>query len=256
MVKLKMILIFVSSLFVSMPSQALSLNGITEFSNVLHLNAATRGVIQSIEVKPGQRITKGDVLIRLDDTAHQASLQRNNAIASSLEPDVTIAQLEFERAEELYALDSLSQVDLQNAENKLVRAQGDYQAAQAEAQIAAYDLKQTVLIAPFDGRVLEVHVSAAQYVDPAVENVRLVTLADSRRMIAVAEIGANQWSASLINKPATVKVQNRQLNGKVSFLSFKPETGASGGQIYRLHVSFATGTPIPAGLPVAVEIQD
>ncbi len=239
-------------------AQALSLNGTTEFGTRVELNAATRGVIRNVEVSPGQRVKQGAVLLKLDDTPHRATLSRTQAIARGLKPDVDIARLEMERAEELYALDSLSQVDLQNADNKLTRAEGALQAAEADRIAAEYELGRTVLTAPFDGRVLAVHVSSGQYVDPGVETTPLLTLVDSRNMIAVASIGGEQWRVSLLGQAARVRYRDKDYSGRISHLSLAPVQGTAGtgSASFLLHVAFTTDEPIPAGFPVSIDISN
>jgi len=65
------------------------------------------------------------------------------------------AQLELERAEELYDRDSLSQVALKTAENVLTEADGAYQVAIADKVLAEYQLKNAAITSPFNGQVLE-----------------------------------------------------------------------------------------------------
>ncbi|MCK4710569.1 MAG: biotin/lipoyl-binding protein, partial [Gammaproteobacteria bacterium] len=57
------LIILVGSLLYLPVSQALNLNGFTRFGSLVELNARVSGVVQSIKVKPGQRVKKGDVLI-------------------------------------------------------------------------------------------------------------------------------------------------------------------------------------------------
>lgn len=235
---------------------ALSLQGETDYAAIAHLNAATQGLVKTINVKTGQRVSKGDVLIVLDDTTQQALLKRARAIAQALKPDVTIAALELERAQELYALDSLSQVDLQNAENKLARAEGEYAAAEADAAIAAYHLQQTRIKAPFDGRVLAIHTNQSAYVDPAVETARLVTMADTRRLLVKAAITPQQWSATLANKPAKLSYQGTTYRGTVSHVDLQGQQQGDGSLRYRVHASFDTAQLIPAGMPVTLDIAE
>ena len=196
------------------------------------------------------------MLITLDDTTHRARLKRASAIAKALEPDVTIAALELERAEELYALESLSQVDLQNAENKLSRAEGEFEAAEADSEMAAYHLQQTVVSAPIDGRVISIHTNQSAYVDPGVEMARLITLADTRRLIVKARISPHQWSPALMNRTATMKYQGAVYRGKVSYVDLQGQTQMDGKTIYHVHASFETAKLIPAGMPVTLDIAE
>ena len=235
---------------------ALSLNGFTEFASVLELNTSTAGVVQSVHVVAGQQVKKGDLLLSLDSTPHQARLDRALSIEKSLFPLVETAQMELGRAEELYARDSLSQVDLKNAENALAESEGGYQAAKSEVVLARYELAQTALYAPLDGVVLALSTNASRYVDPAVSGDTLVTLVADKKMKAIALVTSDQWNPALINKPASVTYRKRSYKGTVSFLGLKRIKQASGLPAYEVHVSFDADRLIPAEMPVAIEIQD
>ena len=250
------IFILLSSLSYLPVSQALSLNGFTRFGSVVELNARVSGVVKSIKVKPGQRINKGDVLIALDVTPLQASLNKAVAIEKSLLPVVKTAELELQRAEELYDRDSLSQVALKNAENDLAQAEGLYQAAKAEKIIARYQFENALIYSPINGRVLQLHTNVDRFIDPAVSLDSLITLVKSQQMKAVALIKSDQWNASLMNKNATVFYGQQEFAGKVSFLGYERIKQSSSLPAYEIHVSFATNQLIPAEMPVTIEIKE
>ena len=250
------LLILFSGLIYYPASQALTLNGFTRFGSIVELNAKVSGVIQTIKVKPGQRVNKGDVLISLEITPLQASVDSAIAVEKSLLPVVETAQLELQRAEELYDRDSLSQVALKNAENSLAQADGHYQAAIAQRVIAVYQLKNATINSPINGRVLQLHTNIDQFVDPAVNLRSLVTLVKSQQMKAVALIKSEQWSGSLMNKPATVVFGKKQFSGKVSYLGYERIKQSSGLPAYEIHVSFVTDQLIPAEMPVTINIEE
>ena len=236
--------------------QALSLQGVSDFAASMQLNAASAGVVQSIMVKPGQTVKPGQLLIKLDDTAHQARLQRAEARQQSLLPAVTTAELEFERAQELYDRDSLSQVELTRAETSLLKAQGDHQAAAAEVKLAAHDLRMTEVVAPEHARVWQVLANQGLYVDPAVTSTPLLILVSSRQMKAVGLISPDQWDPALLNKKATVKYRQQSFDGIVSHLGMAHSDRAAAQPAYELHVIFDSRQILPAGMQVSIEVAD
>lgn len=243
-------------LMMAWPVQALTLNGYTDHSAVVNLNARNSGIVQIINVKQGQRVKKGDVLIKLDGIAQQANLRRSQAIEKSLLPMVETAQLELDRAFELYDRDSLSQVELKNAENKLAQAEGEYLAAQADTEMAAYQLANAVIRSPINGRVMNIHVSIAHYVDPSVQDSPMITLIDSQQMKAVALVNSEQWSSSLLNKNATVEYRNKKFSGKVGYIGYNRIKQPGGTSAYEIHITFKSDSLIPADMPVSIRISD
>ncbi len=235
---------------------ALSLNGVTEFGSITKINARSAAVIAEVAVSPGSRVKAGDLLLRFDATPHQARRDQTEARVKGLRPEVSIAELELERALELYDRDSLSEVELKKAENRLAAAQADLQAAEAELRLASYELQQTRITAPAAARVLSVDASAGQYVDPAVSSAALVSLVDARNMKAVAALTPEQWSPSLLNKKATVKFRGKTYTGEVSRIGLGHVQQANGQAAYQVEISFTTDNLIPAHMPVSIEINN
>ncbi len=238
------------------PAWALSLNGYTDFVNTQQINAGVSGSILSVHVKPGQKVLKGDLLVKLDATPYRIRLDKAQALERSLLPAAESARLELERAQELYDRDSLSEVELKNAENKLAEADGVHQAAQADSLLAEYDLNNCIIRSTIEGRVLEVNTNPSYYVDPAVQSTVLLTLVESHHMKAIALINPDQWSSALINKKATVKFRGKIFHGKVSYIGYKGEIKSSGLPAYEVQVTFNTSTLIPAEMPVSIEVPD
>ncbi len=250
------LIVIVFSLLNLSPAMALTLNGFSEFESVWKLNVSMAGVVQTINVQPGSPVMKGDILLKLDVTTYQARLKRAIAIEKSLLPVQQAAQLELERAEELYDRDSLSQVALKNAENTLAKAEGNLEAASANRIIAEYELANTVISSPVDGHILQLFTNISQFIDPSVTTSPLLTVVNSRRMKAVALINSEQWNDSLINRKATVKYRNKEYSGKVSYLGFKRIKQSGGLPAYEIHVSFEADQFIPAEMPVTLIIKD
>jgi len=243
-------------LFYLSPSLALTLNGNTSFASVIHLNSAVSGVVESVKVKAGQHVKKGDVLLVLNNIPYKARLDRAIANEKSLMPAVQTAEMELERASELYDRDSLSQVALKKAEMTLAQAEGAHQVALAEVVLARYQLSNSIIYSPVDGYVLEFFANRSMYVDPAVSVDPLLTLVENHLMKAVALINSDQWSPSLMNKEATIQYRNKPFNGKVNYLGSRRVQQSSGLPAYEIHVVFESDILMPAEMPVIIQIKD
>ena len=251
---LKKIIILLVLLPVS-SSWALELTATSLFSSVFELNPAVAGVIKSIQVTPGQQVKKGDVLIEMDDTPYISRLNRARAIESALLPEVNVSEVEYERAQELYDRDSLSQIALQNAENKYLKAQGLYQAARSDLELREYELSRTKLRAPEDAQVLDLRIKVGRYLDPGVNNSPIITLADTRKITAVARLKADQWKSTLINKKAAIKFRGKSFKGIVRSIGLINLDNLSKKKEYGLYVDFISNTDIPEKMPLTVTIK-
>ena len=241
--------------FLSGPLGAVELKGRTEFSGVFPLNSAVSGVVSDVLVQPGQRVKRDQLLLKLDDRPFQASVAAAKATVTMREPVRRQMLTELEKAQELYDRDSLALVELQNAENNLQIAEGELAAAEAQVDLASYQLSQTLLAAPADLLVLEVNTYPRHYINTEVSDQALIVLANHREMMAVTYLGPDQWDTGLIGKPAVVDYLGKEYRGKVIGLDYRRNSTASNADGFELRVLFVAGGEIPANMPVTIDIQ-
>jgi RND family efflux transporter MFP subunit len=102
------------------------------------------GVVREIEAKPGQTVAAQAVALRLDNTAQKLIHQR----AQSLHKAAVLEK-------KLAASGSGEQQELADAK---------VDAAKADLDLAAFQLEQTIVRAPFSGDVMRLNVSEGQFV--------------------------------------------------------------------------------------------
>ena len=111
------------------------------------------GNLTSLTVKAGQRVSKGQILGRVDDAGMSQQL-------ASLENQYTLAKTSFERQKNLWDKKIGSEIQFLQAQTQMVSAQKGV--AQMRAQ-----LSKTVIRAPFSGTIDEVFVEKGQIVAPS-----------------------------------------------------------------------------------------
>lgn len=116
------------------------------------ITAQIAGNVTAIAFRSGERVHRGQLLVRLDDSSQQAQLHADQA-------KLTLAQATLARAQKLYAAHAASQSDLQTAE-------ADAAAAQAAVEGDRATLRKLDIAAPFDGKAGIRAVSLGQYVSP------------------------------------------------------------------------------------------
>jgi RND family efflux transporter MFP subunit len=147
---------------------------VSRFSSVVAGEIA--GKVVSVDVQDGERVKRGDVLVRLRTQAHE--LLRNEAVARLEEAQarVALAESRLKRVRELFRSDTVSQQDLDDAvsEDTAWRERE----AQNRAQIDQLDLTLELLNvrAPFDGVVTRKLTEVGQWIvsgGPVVDMVSL-----------------------------------------------------------------------------------
>jgi len=141
--------------------------------------------IVAINVRAGQPVQKGDVLVRLDPEELQARLQQADAAVVAATAARDQAQTEWERVQGLYSQNAAAKIEFQRADTALKSAEAELEQAQQIRQAAAKSLSYTTIISPFDGIVIDKQVEVG---DMAAPQKTLLTMDAPTRMQLVASV--------------------------------------------------------------------
>ena len=155
-------------------SHYLEVQGSVDTKENILIQPEFQGTLVSLNVKAGQRVSKGQVLGRIDD----AGLSQQVA---SLENQYALAKTTFERQKNLWNQKIGSEMQYLQAQTQMVSAQ------RGVAQIKA-QLSKTVIKAPFSGTIDEVFVEKGQVVGPSAQGLmRIVNLSNMYVSTSVPE---------------------------------------------------------------------
>lgn len=153
--------------------------GTTLARESVSLHPSASGRVVEIGFSAGDRVEEGDVLLRLEDQAARSAL-------ASAEATLAEMQAAFDRQQQLEQSGSSSEAALQSARAALLRAE-------AERDLAAHELDNRVLRAPFGGVVSFTGLARGQLVDSST----LVTTLDDLSLIEVAFSVPERYMARL-----------------------------------------------------------
>ncbi|MCI4443030.1 MAG: efflux RND transporter periplasmic adaptor subunit [Lentimicrobium sp.] len=155
-------------------SHYLEIQGSVNTKEIILVQPEFQGTLVSLNVKAGQRVSKGQVLGRIDD----AGLSQQVA---SLENQYALAKTTFERQKNLWDQKIGSEMQYLQAQTQMISAQ------RGVAQIKA-QLSKTVVRAPFSGTIDEVFVEKGQVVAPSQQGLmRIVNLSNMYVSTSVPE---------------------------------------------------------------------
>lgn len=117
----------------------------------IELSTRVSGVVEDVLVSVGQKVKKGDLLLRLNKVIYQARIDEASADFDRTHADETDARSDLERAQELYSRTVSSTTELDAAKLRYNRAKSALSAAEARLRIAKINLADTELKAPIDG---------------------------------------------------------------------------------------------------------
>ena len=195
----------------SSPSQAdavLTASGYVVAQRKAAVASKATGRLERLNVVEGDRVKKGDVLARLEDSDIRASLDQARANLKLNEADLKDAIQWMGRAKTLLEKGVSSQADYDGAEARYNRVLAAIDVAKAVVGGAEVALENTLIRAPFDGTVLTKNADVGEMVAPMAASVSsrsaVVTMADMTSLQVEADVSESNIERITANQPCEI----------------------------------------------------
>jgi RND family efflux transporter MFP subunit len=167
----------------SASSEGISANGYVVARTRASVSAKILGRLATIAVHEGSRVRKGEVIATIEGADYEAAVRVAKAAETQYEVQLRQARRELARARTLRADGLTSEADLENAEARADGLDAQLQSARAQTALAAANLENTRIRAPFDGTVLRKDAEVGEIVAPSsagggLTRTAIVTMAD------------------------------------------------------------------------------
>jgi len=150
------------------------------------------GTLVYLAVEEGDRVKKGQVIARLDDSDVMASLKRARENLRVAEADLDDAKKNYDRMRAVIGTRAISQADYDAAEARYKRVISTIEAAKYAVTEAEVAVANTRIIAPFDGTVLKKNADVGEIVAPLAgaisSRAAVVTIADMSSLEVEADV--------------------------------------------------------------------
>ena len=150
------------------------------------------GTLVFLDVEEGDKVKKGQVIARLDDSDVAATLQRARENLRLAEADLYDAKKSLERQKTLLQRDLIAQAEYDAAEARYKRVVASIDAAKFAVKEAEVAVDNTRIVAPFDGTVLKKNADVGEIVAPlagaASSRAAVVTIADMSSLEVEADV--------------------------------------------------------------------
>ncbi|NEX61019.1 efflux RND transporter periplasmic adaptor subunit [Noviherbaspirillum galbum] len=156
------------------------INGSIQPERRADLRAEVSAIVLQVLKENGDAVKRGDLLVRLDDTAIRDSLTSSEEAARAASQTFEQSERQLQRLKTLRASGMASAQQLEDAEIRRNNAQSDLVAAKARSVQARQQLQRTEVRAPFDGIVSERKVSAGDTAQVGKELVKVIDPASMR----------------------------------------------------------------------------
>jgi RND family efflux transporter MFP subunit len=180
------------------PAAVVAFDGVVEAVRQTVVAAQVPGAVVQLAVQVGDRVSAGQLLLRLDARAADQTAAAGDAQVQAARAALDVASKDVERQRQLFQKNYISQAALERAESQFKATQAQVNAQLAQAGAARTQTGFYLVRAPFAGVVSEVPVSLG---DMAMPGRALVTLYDPSALRVTAavpqSVGASLPAATL-----------------------------------------------------------
>ncbi|MBF8296173.1 MAG: Efflux transporter periplasmic adaptor subunit, partial [Bacteroidetes bacterium] len=197
----------------SSPSQAnavLTASGYVVAQRKAAVASKATGRLVSLRVVEGDKVKKGEILARIEDTDIKATLDQARANLRLYEADLKDAVQWLDRQKKLLESGVSTQADFDAAEARHRRVLASIDVAKASVVGAEVALENTLIRAPFDGTVLTKNADVGEMVAPMAASISsrsaVVTIADMGSLQTEADVSESNIERITLNQPCEITV--------------------------------------------------
>ncbi|MHB8864883.1 MAG: efflux RND transporter periplasmic adaptor subunit [Pirellulaceae bacterium] len=221
--------------------QTVTAPGTIELIDEAKIASQTIGQVELVAVEKGDRVKKGDLLVKLDDEDAKARLESTEARIDRLKEAIKSAEADLKKAQEESAgFASLKQLGfssetelrdvatiLEKTKAALAMSQHELTESYAVRRNSQQDLERTEIRAPIDGTVIDRDVEVGEIVIAGTTNLPgtvLMTIGDMDRMRVRADVDETDVALIRPGQPARIFLQADQDNpvpGEVDLIAPK-----------------------------------
>lgn len=211
------------------------------------------GEVDQVNVRPGERISKGARMVQLYQRPFQLAVKKYKAGTETIEPLLFDAKIDLSQAEELYDRTVLSQIELQKVEAKYRGLDAQSRMQQADYELARMKLEKSTLVAPYDALVVDNQFVIGQMISEENQSAVAVILARTGYMAVNFEVTPQQVAVVKPGAAITVEVGSSRFNGTVTQVKLLART--TGGYQVRAEFSHAADQHFYPGQTATVSLQ-
>lgn len=230
-------------------TQVVAANGTINPVEKVELRPEVTGEIVQLPVNEGDKVKRGQLLIRLKPDQYIA--RRNKAEASLAFAEASLREREasldeieanYKRVKELFDKELASESDLEASNSSFIRAKSQVEAQKASVlqakenyNDAVVELAKTAIYAPLDGTISQLNVEKSERVlgSSFSQGTHLMTVADLNQMEATVEVDENDVVLITVGDTASIEIDafgEQKFNGVVTQIGNSAKTAGVGTQ--------------------------
>ena len=186
--------------------------------------------VVEVNLKAGQVVKAGDVLVRLDDTDLRARRRQAEAVLNAAEAARVQAEADANRSANLLKSKAVSRQENERAGTALKSADAELSRAKESINEIQATLDWATIRSPIKGIVIDKKVDVGDMVTPGQ---MLATLFDPKRMQLVASVRESLAHRLKVGQPIEVQIENfnKQCTGTISEIVPEAESSSRAFQV-------------------------
>ena len=195
-------------------AQTRSVIGVLYYDRISEISTELAGLVERVEVKQGDSVTRGDVLVRLNTEILEKEIAFQKSRIEQTELRIANAKKNYSRLERLYDKSGVSEKEYDDALFTFQDAQLEKQATEDTLQKLLIQKKRSIISAPFDGIILTKNVDSGSWVQPGKE---LVAIGSREDLFVRTPIAETTLKFIEIGQkvPVTINAFDQQVEGTV-----------------------------------------
>lgn len=218
-------------------ARAIRISGQTEAEKRVTLATRVMGVIDSLPVKQGERVERGELVMRLDASDKEAAVRMSESVVAQ-------RQAEADAAEQLVKGGNAPKLQSDQARAALATAKSQLEGAKSE-------LAQYAIYAPFNGLVDRVPVQRGSTILAGAE---VATLINLDPLLAIGEVSERDLRFLKIGNSADVRLVNGEtVKGTLRYIS---RDASQATRTFRIEVAIPNEDKLlPAGMTAEIVLE-
>ena len=158
--------------------QVVTATGEIQPMNTINVGSQGLDTIEAIDVDYNSKVKKGDVLLEIEPSVLQASVDEADASLVSAESQRNYAKSEYERNKILYSDGFISRAELEQSQTTYEQAEQSVNRMQSQYDRAVTNLGYATITSPVDGTVISRQVDVGQTVAASFQTPDLFEIAE------------------------------------------------------------------------------
>lgn len=165
----------------------IDVRGVVQPARQAAVSSRVMGPVVALKVNAGSMVAKGQTLLEIQPETSQGQLAQAEGALAQAQAGLTLAERNFQRYQSLHADKAASELELDMARMQFEQSRGAVEQADGAVQAASSVARESIVRAPFAGRVTETLVEVGDLAAPGRPLVRIESVQGQQIWLDVGE---------------------------------------------------------------------